>query len=73
MSNLTSKITLKRVISAATVWTLLMALNVTGVLWTFYNGITNFSSTATYTFDSNYGYGYGYDDELGEYVYVKSF
>lgn len=69
MSNLKSKITLKRVISAATVWTLLMALNVTGVLWTFYNGITNFSSTATYTFDSNYGYGYGYDDVLGEYTY----
>jgi len=70
MSNLKSKITLKRVISGATIWVLLMALNVTGVLWTFY---TVLSSTFTlwgvsYTQNGSYGYGYG-QDASGVYGY----
>ncbi len=71
MSNLTSKITLKRVISTATVWVLLMALNVTGVLWTFYVGITApFLGASEYTANTSSSiYGYGYDDELGEWGY----
>ncbi len=69
MSNLKSKITLKRVISAATVWVLLMALNVTGVLWTFYRVINDviIQPAGTATIGSNWGYGYGYED--GEYTY----
>ncbi len=70
MSNLKNKVTPQRIITALTLWVLLMALNVTGVLWTFYRGVTSFTSPwSNYTLDSNYGYGWGYDDVTNTFGY----
>ena len=68
MTNLKKGITMKRVVSTITIWSLVMALNVTGVLWTFYKGVTsNFQWASNYTFSGAYGYGYGYDDTTWDY------
>ncbi len=70
MSNLTKKITLKRVISAATIWVLLMALNVTWVLWTFYRVLDSTFTLSGTTYNQNGSYGYGYGQNAsGTYGY----
>jgi len=59
MSNMTKKITWKRVISAMTIGTLLVAMQATGVLWGFWRTLDNITwSTPT----TSYEYGYGYGD-----------
>ncbi len=52
----------QRIITGFTIAILMFALNVTGVLWTFYRGISSFTSWASYTFDSNWSYGSWYED-----------
>ncbi len=59
MSNMTKKITWKRVISAMTIGALLIALQTTGVLWGFWRTLDNITWSAN---PSSYEYGYGYGD-----------
>jgi len=59
MSNMTKKITWKRVISAMTIGALLIALQTTGVLWGFWRTLDNITWSTVNPNSYEYGYGYG--------------
>ena len=59
MSNMTKKITWKRVMSALTIGALLVAMQTTGVLWGFWRTLDNITGSTSNPTSYEYGYGYG--------------
>ncbi len=70
MTQQTKKKIMNRLLSIVTLSALFMALSSTGVLATFFRGISApFLGSSSYTATTNYGYGYGYDDVAAAFGY----